>query len=164
MKLHLKLYRNKSGRCQPQFSKLMLSLVTVTIPQLHSNCIQLEGKYLSQMLQLQGKCIYYHNVPKVSPPSKIRPPPFLLLRRVLFCRKYTHYLCHSICCYVKQEAPKKQDSAREGTNKCRQTRFAIIGIKELLHAQITRARLTACEVGIFREKYHNSRKYTHPPL
>ena len=38
------------------------------------------------------------------------------------------------------------------------------GIAESLHAQITRARLTACEVGLFQEKYHHYWKYTHPPL
>ena len=32
----------------------------------------------------------------------------------------------------------------------------------LLHAYITRVRLTACEA-YFREKDHNSQKYTHPP-
>ena len=37
------------------------------------------------------------------------------------------------------------------------------GIAESLHAQITRARLTVCEVGIFREKYNSSRKCAHAP-
>ena len=36
------------------------------------------------------------------------------------------------------------------------------GIAELLHAHITRARVTACELGVFSREIHNSRKYAHP--
>ena len=47
----------------------------------------------------------------------------------------------TICCYcVSKQAHDKRD------------------IAESLHAQITRARLTACEVGVF------SREISHPPL
>ena len=33
-----------------------------------------------------------------------------------------------------------------------------------VHVDLYRARLTACEVGVSQEKYHNSRNYAHPPL
>ena len=61
------------------------------------------------------------------------------------------YLCHSTCCYVKQEAPKKQHCARGGTNKWGQNRLHKQAhgksIAESLHVCINRTRLTACEVG-----------------
>ena len=31
-----------------------------------------------------------------------------------------------------------------------------------VHVDLYRARLTACEVGVSQEKYHNSRNYAHP--
>ena len=38
------------------------------------------------------------------------------------------------------------------------------GISESLHAYINKVRLIACGVGISSREYHNSRKYTDPPL
>ena len=69
------------------------------------------------------------------------------------------YLSCSTCSYVKQEALKKQNCSRGGTNKWRQTLFA-----DSLHAHTNRPRLTVCVRWLyFQEKYH-SWKYAHSPL
>ena len=52
----------------------------------------------------------YRNLPKISLPSNIRPPPFFKRSCCKGCFSFestlTH-LCPTSCCYVKQEAPKK---------------------------------------------------------
>ena len=115
-------------------------------------------------------------ISKVRPTLKIIPPPFLneaVAKGALLMKIATPtYLCHSPCSYVKQEGPKKQHCIRGSTNNWRQTPFAVTAssstwqksIAESLHAYIHRSRLTACQVCMFLEEYHNSWKYAHPPF
>ena len=73
--------------------------------------------------------LIYRNLPKISPPSKIRPPPYFEWSCCKGCSSLEStptQLCCSTCCYVKQEATKKQHCARGGTNKWRQTPFAVV--------------------------------------
>ena len=58
---------------------------------------------------------YYRNLPKISPPSKICQPPFFKWSCCKGCfslKSTPAHLCRSTCCYVKQEAPKKQHEGR----------------------------------------------------
>ena len=124
--------------------------------------INFANENLCEILQDLWETKTYLNFPitcnllKIGPPSKISPPLFSELSccKGSFSPKSTPtHLCCSTYSYGKQEAP-----------------FAVVawatpydnrGIAKSLHAYITRARLTACEVGV---KYHNSRKYAHSPL
>ena len=57
----------------------------------------------------------YRNLPKISPPSKKHPPPFFEWSCCKGCfslESTPTHLCCSTCCYVKQEAPKKQHEGR----------------------------------------------------
>ena len=66
--------------------------------------------------------------------------------------------------FVKQEAPKRQHEGRHAPllllhKQAHDKR----GIAESLHAQITRARLTACEVGVFSREISQLEKIRPPP-
>ena len=111
----------------------------------------------------------YRNLLKISPLSKIWPSPFFEWSccKVCFSLESTPtHLCCSTCCYVKQEAPKKQQQ-REGRHAplllLRKQAHDKRGIAESLHAQITRTRLTACEVGIFSREISQLLKICPPP-
>ena len=81
---------------------------------------------------------------------KISPPPFLNKVVAVFFSLESMPIYVAVLLLIKQEAPKKQHCARGGT---RQTPLKQVhdksGIEESLHVYINRARLTACEVGIF---------------
>ena len=85
------------------------------------------------------------------------PTSFLdeVVQRVAFLLKYAHLFMPQ--CY-EYEALKKQHCGRGGTNKWRQTPFAVIAKqahdkKESLHVQITRARLS-----LVPNLHHNYRR------
>ena len=91
--------------------------------------------------------------PKISPPSKIRPSSFLnevVAKGAYSLESTPTHLCSSTCCYVKQEVLKKQYEGRHAALLLlRKQAHDKRGIAESLHVQITWARLTACEVGVF---------------
>ena len=85
----------------------------------------------------------------------------------------------STCCYVEQEALKKQAAVQEEglTNEGKHHMLLLHkqvqnkrvidkrGIEELVHEYITGAGLTGCEIGAFSwEKYHNSQGHAHSPF
>ena len=118
----------------------------------------------------------YRNLPKISPLSKTCPPPFFEWSCCKGCSSLSK-VCPPNCAAVHAVTSSKKHwrsstVQEEGlTNEGRHHLLLLHkqvhdkrGIAELLHAQITRARLTVCEVGIFREKYNNSQKYAHAPL
>ena len=91
-----------------------------------------------------------------------------LLERVLFSWKYALHLCCSACCCVKQEATKKQHWGgrhhllllrKQASKQAHGKR----DIAESLHVQITRARLTACKVGVFSREISQLLKIRPPP-
>ena len=92
-----------------------------------------------------------------------------LLQRVIFSQKYTHLF---VLQYMVSCLARNTEEAGGGTNMKEDTiccywiskHMTKQSIQESLHAQITRARLTVCEVGVFQEKYHNSPKYALPSL
>ena len=105
------------------------------------------------------------NLLKISPPSKISPPPFLnevVAKGAFLSRKYNvlppiYAAVHAVMLSKKQHKgrhvpllslPKQAHDKRS--------------IAESLHAQITRARLTACEVGVFSREISQCLKI-HPP-
>ena len=111
--------------------------------------------------------IKYRNLPKISPPSKIRPPPSFKWSCCKGCfslESTPTHLCHSTSCYAKQEAPKKQLEGRHAPLLLlRKQVHDKSGIAESLHVQITRARLTACEVGVFSREISQLSKICPPP-
>ena len=120
----------------------------------------------TKMTQIKKSGVY-RNLSKISPPSKIRPPPFFKWSCCKGCfslKNMPTHLCCSTCCYVKQEAPQKQHEGRHPPLLLlRKQAHDKRGIAESLHVQITRARLTACEVGVFsREISQLSKIHTHP--
>ena len=67
-----------------------------------------------------NECIMiYRTLPKIGPPSKISPPPFLnevVAKGAFLSKTMPTYLCCSMYCYVKQEVPKSSTErlANEG--------------------------------------------------
>ena len=88
-----------------------------------------------------------------------------LLQRVLFSRKDTHLFMYAVM--SRQEALKKQHCARGGTKKWRQTPFAVIAYASAWQKALQNRKQIELHVNcvwgwcIWREKYPNSRKYTH---
>ena len=116
-----------------------------------------------QLQQHRQNFFQFHNLMKIAPPSKISPTPFLnevVAKGALCPQKYT-YSCCSTCGYI--EALKKQHCARGRTNKSRQQVHDKRSIAESLHVYITRAKLTACEMGIISREI-STLKNTPTPL
>ena len=68
----------------------------------------------------------YCNLPKIGPPSKIRPPPFFdwsCCKGCFSLESTPTHMCRTTWYYIKQKGPKKQHCARGGTDK---TAFAVI--------------------------------------
>ena len=96
-----------------------------------------------------GRSVHFH-------PSRFTRPSFSIFRG---SGSET-----STCCTVKQEAPKKQHEGRHAPLLLlRKQAHDKRGIAESLHAQITRARLTACEVGVFSREISQLSKIRPPP-
>ena len=114
--------------------------------------------------------LIYRNLPKISPPSKIRPPPFLneVVAKDAFLSKVCppiNATVHAVLLSKKhRRSRKKQHEGRHAPFcYCLSKRMTKRGIAEPLHVQITRARLTACKVGVFSREISQLSKIRPPP-
>ena len=99
----------------------------------------------------------YRNLPKISPPSEIRPPPFLneVVAFLLKVHPPIYATVHAVML-----ASKKQHEGRP-LLLLRKQAHDKTGIAESLHVKITKARLTACEV--FSREMSQLSKIRPPP-
>ena len=115
----------------------------------------------------------YRNLPKISPPSKIRPPPFLneVVAKGAFLSKVRPPIYAAVHAVMLSKKHRRSSTTQEEglTNEGRHNLLLLHkqahdkrGIAESLHAQITRARLTVCEVGVFSREISQLSKI-HPP-
>ena len=112
--------------------------------------------------------------PKKAHPRKHAHPPFLneVVAKGAFLSKVCPPIYVAVHAVMLSKKHHRSSTVQEEglTNEGRHHLLLLCnhahdkrGTAESRHAQITRAKLTACEVGVF-SRYHNSRKYTHPPL
>ena len=150
----------------------------VSCHHLHLNSLPL----LTFLIGFKGHCacplqpvtFYYCKPPKLSPPSKICPPPFLskVVAKGAFLSKVCPPIFASVHAVMLSKKYRRSSAVQEEglTNKGRYNLLLLRkhahdkrGIEESLHVQITRARLTACEVGIFSREISQLSKIRPPP-
>ena len=116
---------------------------------------------------LQPVTFYYCKLPKISPHSKIRPPPFLskVVAKGAFLSKVRPPIFATVHAVMLSKKHRRSSTVqgKELTNEGRHDLLLLHkhahdkrGIAKSLHVQITRARLAACDcMGIFSRDYSN---------
>ena len=101
----------------------------------------------------QGKKMFGadRNLLKINPPSKIRPPPFLneVFAKGTFLSKVRPPIYAAVHAVMLSKKHQRSSSKADMHAPLHKQAHDKRGIAEPLHAQITRARPTACEVGVF---------------
>ena len=87
----------------------------------------------------------------------------MLSKEAILCKRT--YLCHSTCGYVKQRSStvQKEELTNAGRHNLHKPTDEKRSIAESLHAYVTRARLTACELRVFLREISQLSKILPPP-
>ena len=153
-------YRCLSGKVPGTFQNhLQLSLQTQS-PLLSARSLKFFLDVNSDTADTPPMSLYIQPFMPSAERSKNKSTPHFrikLLQRELFSMPTS--LCHIMCGYVKQEAPKKQHCSRGGPKN--EGRHSLVLLHKQAHAKgsiaesVRAAGLNVCEVGVFSKELSN---------
>ena len=158
----------------PMFCCFVCLFVCLFVVDVYRNLLKTGPPSKISPLPFLNEVVVYRNLLKTGPPSKISPLPFLneVVAKGAFSLsgQYTHLLMpqHMQLCLARSSSTVQEE---ELTNEARyyllllhKQTYGKRGIAESLHVYKTRARLTACEVGVFLRYITTLENTSHPPL